>query len=38
MKGAQAAGAGRIHHAVGPAQVQAVADAAGHHVAQQAGK
>ncbi len=38
VKGAQAAGAGRIHHAVGAAQVQPVADATGDHIAQQAGK
>ena len=35
---AQAAGAGGVNHAVGPAEVKPVADTAGHDVAQQSGK
>ena len=38
VEGRQGAGAGGVHGAVGAAEVEAVADAAGHHVAQQAGK
>ena len=38
VDGAHAAGAGGVHHAVGTAQVQAVADSAGHDIAKQTGK
>ncbi len=38
MNGAQRACAGRIHHAVGAAQIQPVADASGNHVAKKARK
>ena len=38
VDGTQTAGAGCVHHTVGAAQVKSVADAAGDHVAQQAGE
>ena len=38
MDGAHRAGAGRIHHAVGAAEIEAVADPAGDHIPQEAGE